>query len=335
MVININLKKRLEENVVIYFIAAMIVSFGSGFGAFEIILKLSKLETVRQDSYVLKKDFSNYYVDWDQTKRLYVLRRTDNAVLEATINDNIYQLAKTGSNIRSLTYHQFNLLRSQAISELKQKHVPVYVKDILNNSKSELNITSESNSMSLLLISLNNQIMSKYFSEREKTLRDINNKERVSLDRHKLMEAQWTPPSYANIANLNLKERQIELANTQVEISRIKIRDFIEVKWTPSFIEKVAVNRVFNEDLRKAKEVKERLEIFNDVFTEIFNQVNKKYESLDELITAQQFELINSIDAMFIDLISGKTDVQAFNSSIDKRRMEKINELDSLIQKLR
>jgi hypothetical protein len=331
----LNLKERLEENVAIYFIVAMIVSFGSGFGAYEIILKLSKLETIQQDSYVLKKDFSNYNIEWDQTKRLYVLRSTDNAVLKATIDDDISQLAKTGSNIRSLTYHQFKLLRSQALDKLKKKKVPVYVEDILKNTKSELNIASESKSMSSLLISLNNQIMSKYFSEREIILNAINTKERISLERHKLMEAQWTPPSYTNIANLNLKERQIESINIYIEISTIRTRDIIEMEWTPILIAKLAKNKRFLQALREGKNINERLDIFNNVFTNVFDHVNNKYELLNETVTDQHHELINFIDAAFIDLISGKSDAQAFNSSIDNLRLEKVKEMNLLFQKFR
>lgn len=327
-----NIRKRIEENAIIFFIGAMIVSFGSGFGAYKVILDLSKLDTVQQNSYVLKEDFSNFFVEWDQAKRQYVLRHTDNFVLEATSGDNIIQLEKIGSKIRNLTYHQYKLLRSQALDKLIRKQVPNYVSDVLENTQDELSNAAESKYMNPLLLSITNEILSQYFNEREKVLGAINSKERAALDKHKLVAAQWTPPSYANIANLNLKERQIELVKTQVDISRIRVRDFIEIEWTPVFLQKVSYHKQFLHDLNNAMGVKERLDIFNDLFDAVFIQVNEKYESLDSIITKQQYDLLSTIDSAFIELISGKVGVSEFDSVIDTQLNEKVRDLNMFIE---
>ena len=81
------------------------------------------------------------------------------------------------------------------------------------------------------------------------------------------------PASYENIANLNLKEQQFALVNTQIDIARIQLREFVEIEWTPEFLKEISMEQVFVDDVRKAQDKNDRLTLYVEWFVEIFEEI--------------------------------------------------------------
>jgi hypothetical protein len=57
-----SLKQRIEESPVIYFLGALVTGYLAGFGTYDAILRIAKLDTVQQGAYMLQKDIDRDYV---------------------------------------------------------------------------------------------------------------------------------------------------------------------------------------------------------------------------------------------------------------------------------
>lgn len=57
-----SLKQRIEESPVIYFLGALVTGYLAGIGTYDAILRIAKLDTVRQGAYMLQKDIDRDYV---------------------------------------------------------------------------------------------------------------------------------------------------------------------------------------------------------------------------------------------------------------------------------
>ncbi len=51
-----NIKETLEKNLVIFFLSAIFMGYAAGFGSYQAILEVAKLDTVQRDAYVLKSN---------------------------------------------------------------------------------------------------------------------------------------------------------------------------------------------------------------------------------------------------------------------------------------
>lgn len=327
-----SIKEKIENNAAIFFMGAMVVGFISGFGAFTIILDLSNREIVQQDSYVLKEKFSNYLVEWDIVKKQYVLRPTKEVLIEAPSPDNITRLERTEAQIRHLTRLQYKILRSRRLDEFIRIETPIVIEKVLKDSSFELYSEKEPKTISSLLILLGREILPKHNNKREELLNTINSEEKDALEKLKVSGSNWLPASYENIAKLNLQERQLELVSTQLDISRIQVREFIHKEWIPLSLEKFSKDPFFLDYFKKAQDDMERLDILTVVFIEIFALADEKYDSLMSPIDEQQAKIMKFIESQFGE-ISGEDSVSEIDRDIEHELIGILENLDKSLEK--
>lgn len=58
-----SLKEKIENNLVIFFLSALLTGFGAGLGAYRGALEIARLDTVTKNSYVLKDELEAKYVE--------------------------------------------------------------------------------------------------------------------------------------------------------------------------------------------------------------------------------------------------------------------------------
>jgi hypothetical protein len=63
-------EQRIKENAGIWFLGALLMGFGSGFGAYKVIIEVAQLDSVGKGQYVLREELSKNYVSRDDYERL-------------------------------------------------------------------------------------------------------------------------------------------------------------------------------------------------------------------------------------------------------------------------
>lgn len=333
------LRDRIEENIVVWFLGTVVVSFGGGFGAYQAFLESARMDVVSQGTYIKLELVTDQVIRWDPEIAQYVSDSTKDSYVKVIPQKDLPILSYLESENRRLLRYRFQQAKAQIIQSSRKD----VVTEILKVS-SEAFGQVRGKDLTSLLLKEGEVAIFKFRIKREELLRNVAQQEQQAMDRANQGFARLFPPGPVSAALLNLRESMRKVVRVNGEGIRDRVASFLEEKWVPIFLARFVddTQEEFSDMLEgEGKEVAEEVSYW---MTVVLNKSESKESELLEEVEIWEERSLKKVDYIFSselltspnpDLSQASSMLARFHEEADKLNMSILSELERKIDKLR